>query len=718
MLTDTSHRPVKPEGRQGRLVAIRTALLAIAFAAAIAAVLLVDLIPSQRVALDSGDVSTVTILAPADLSFESAIKTKAARDAAAASVAEIYDPPDTSVARQQEVRARQILDYVTTVRQDAFASDTDKAAQIAAITDVELPPAVVEGIVGFSDEDWQEVRDDVLRVLTRAMQGEIRASQVDDISQRVVPTLVSYSLSHEQSTAVQAIAGGLVRPNTFFNAVETDKARERARDSTPAVTVTVRRGEAIVRSGDRVGATQVETLDAFGLRQQAVRWEQVIGTAGFALLVTFILIRLITRIHPDFWARRRAPVVTLALIAIFAAVGKLMLPSSAGQVIPYFYPLPALSMFLTVFFGPALGVAVGVVFSLIAAFLTGGSLEMLVYVLSGTLVGVLALGHAERIKSFLLAGLAVALTNGVIIVLFGLLAPNPDWVRLAVRMLVGLVMGGLSASLALAAFLALGTLLDVVTPFQLMELSRPTHPLLRQLLLKAPGTYHHSILVSNMAEEAAERIGADALLVRVGGYYHDIGKIVQPFYFAENRIGDVNPHEVLDPRTSAQIIISHVKDGIDLANKYRLPSAIRDFIPEHQGTGLALAFYRMAVSAAGDGHDNGRESSQIQVREEDFRYPGPRPRTRETAIVMLADSCEARVRSAQPGSPEEIEQIIRDTIDSKTAEGQLDDADLTLRDLQEIRGAFFDTLRGLFHPRVKYPAPVKVKGPYGREITR
>jgi putative nucleotidyltransferase with HDIG domain len=216
-----------------------------------------------------------------------------------------------------------------------------------------------------------------------------------------------------------------------------------------------------------------------------------------------------------------------------------------------------------------------------------------------------------------------------------------------------------------------------------LELSRPTHPLFRQLLLKAPGTYHHTILVANMGEEAAERIGADGLLTRVGTYYHDIGKTVRPYFFTENRVGHVNPHERLDPRTSARIIISHVQDGLDLAEKHRLPSAIRAFIPEHQGTGIVLAFYRMAVKAASD---NGN-SNPSEVREEDFCYPGPKPQSRETAITMLADGCEARVRSMEPGSAEEMEEIIADTIRARLEEGQLDES-------------------------------VKVKGPDGREIVR
>jgi hypothetical protein len=311
--------------------------------------------------------------------------------------------------------------------------------------------------------------------------------------------------------------------------------------------------------------------------------------------------------------------------------------------------------------------------------------------------------------AFLQAGLAVALTNAAVIVLFGLLGTEQDAVKVAIDALAGMVMGGLAASLALAAFLGLSAVLHLTTPFQLMELARPNQPLFRQLLLKAPGTYHHTLLVSNMAEEAANRVGADGLLARVGSYYHDIGKTVRPYFFTENRIGEENPHERLDPQTSAQIVISHVPDGMDLAEKYRLPATIRAFIPEHQGTGLALSFYRQAVNAAGEGES---------VPEEGFRYPGPRPQSKETAIVMLADSCEARTRSMKPGSIDEMDQIIRETIKYKLDTGELDECDLTLRDLETIRSAFLDVLQGVFHPRVQYPEPVKVKGADGREIIR
>jgi hypothetical protein len=378
------------------------------------------------------------------------------------------------------------------------------------------------------------------------------------------------------------------------------------------------------------------------------------------------------------------------------------------SVIPYLYPLPALSMILSILFGPALGLASGVVVALLGGYVAGGSIEIVAYLLIGTLMGGLSLGQADRLKAFLRAGVAVALANAVTIILFGLLLSEQDLVRVSINAMVGLVSGGLATSLALAAFFALSSLLDVITPFQLMELSRPTHPLFRQLLLKAPGTYHHTLLVANMAEEAAVRIGADGLLARVGTYYHDIGKTARPFFFTENRVGNVNPHERLDPYTSAQIIMGHVSDGLDLARKHRLPSAIAAFIPEHHGTGMVLAFYRIALKEAGDDANS--------VRKEDFTYPGPKPQSRETAILMLADSSEARVRSAEPDSIEEIDQIISDTIRGKRDDGQLDESDLTLRDLKEIRAAFLSVLKGVFHPRVKYPEPVKVIGVNGREV--
>ena len=731
MLNDTSIWRGPPSGKRSaadqaarsRLVgAVWAIVWGLLLAAVISAVLLIDFLPSNRVILNAGDVSTQDISAPYDLTYESAIKTKQAQDAQAALVQDIYDPPDPSVARQQEIRARQILDYISTVREDAYAAPEEKMGSIGSIPDLDLSPTVIGHALALSEDDWQEVVDETVRVLIRAMQGEIRESQVSAV-RRSLPTLISIRLTDGQADVVEAIAAGLVTANTSQNVARAEEARQQARDDTPPVVVTIRKGETIVRNGSLVRPLDIEELDAFGLRQQAVHWQSVVGTVLLAITATILLELAIFRLQPVLWTRARTAVAIFLLIAIFVALSKLMLPIP-DSIVPYLYPLPALSMLLAILFGPALGLTIGVIVGLLGAFVSGGSLEITIYLLVGTLMGALCLGQADRMRAFLRAGLIVGLSNAAVILAFGLLEPDQDLLKISIDALVGLVAGGVAASLALAAFLALSAFLDLITPFQLMELSRPTHPLFRRLLLKAPGTYHHTLLVSNMAEEAAERIGADGLLARVGTYYHDIGKTVRPYFFTENRVGGVNPHERLDPRTSAQIIISHVQNGLDLADKFRLPSAIRAFIPEHHGTGLVLAFYRMAVQAARGGGPAGDlsaspdEHAGREVREEDFRYKGPKPQSRETAITMLADSCEARVRSAEPDSMEDMDGIIVETIKAKLDEGQLDDSDLTLRDLREIRSAFLNVLQGVFHPRVKYPEPVKVKGPDGREVIR
>jgi putative nucleotidyltransferase with HDIG domain len=305
------------------------------------------------------------------------------------------------------------------------------------------------------------------------------------------------------------------------------------------------------------------------------------------------------------------------------------------------------------------------------------------------------------VNAVLWAGVYVGLVNTGIITIFNLSATvSGDAANIGMLILEGILNGIFSAGLALIGLFAIGSLFGITTSIQLLDLGRPTQPLLRQLLLKASGTYHHSLMVSNLAEQAAERIGADSLLVRVMAYYHDIGKMQRPYFFIENQPeGMTNVHEKLDPQISAQIIISHVTDGLDLANKYRLPQALKDGIAQHQGTGLVRFFYYQAVEAA---KERGGE-----VDEAKFRYPGPKPQTKETGILMLADVSETTVRALKPRSAAEIDEIVQKAIAHHLDTGQLDECDLTIADLHKIRSAFVDILQGVHHPRIKYPEQVK-----------
>jgi len=350
-------------------------------------------------------------------------------------------------------------------------------------------------------------------------------------------------------------------------------------------------------------------------------------------------------------------------------------------------------MLLTALLGPHVAMMVAIVLSLAVGFLAGGSLELTAFTLVGGLVASLSLYRVEKLNAFLRAGAYVALANLGVVFAFRLHSGHYDTLGLLTLAAASVVNGGLSASLTLGSFFLLGNVFGITTSLQLMELARPNHPLFQQLLLKAPGTYHHSIIVSNMAEQAAEQIGADPLLARVGAYYHDIGKILRPYFFVENQMDEVNVHEDLDPITSAQIVIAHIKDGLDLAKKYRLPQRIRDIIAQHHGTTMATYFYHQACQA----------SDEQGVREEEYRYAGPKPQTREAAIVMLADGVEAAVRANHPSSPEEIERLVRKIINDRLLAGELDGCDLTLRDLDKIKSVFTNILQGIFHPRIKYP---------------
>jgi putative nucleotidyltransferase with HDIG domain len=261
-------------------------------------------------------------------------------------------------------------------------------------------------------------------------------------------------------------------------------------------------------------------------------------------------------------------------------------------------------------------------------------------------------------------------------------------------MLYGLANGILSAALTLAGFFVMGGVFGVTTTLHLQDLSRLDHPLLQELLRRAPGTYHHSIMVANLAEQAAERTKANSALVRVGAFYHDIGKMKRPPFFTENQEG-VNPHDSLDPYSSARIIVSHVSDGLELARRYRLPHRIRDFIAEHHGDRVVKGFYLKAKEQADDEADT--------VETKPFQHKGPRPRSRETGIVMLADAVEATSSALRPNTEKAIEKLVNSLIEEHLTEGQLDDSDLTLGDVRLIRASFIETLKGRFHLRVKYP---------------
>lgn len=671
---------------------MRLVLSGIALAAVTGVVIVQPLLPTGRVVLEEGDIAPEDIRAPRRVTYDSAIRRAEEQEQEAAQVAPIYTSPDPAFARQQLDRAREVLDYLGSVRADTLASKGQKRAWVLAVPELsDLSPQMIDSLLALSDESWDRIQLETLAVIGQMMRQEIREGKVEEARERV-RRAISLDLSNEEADVTTALAKSFLKPNAFLDPQATAQAKARAREEVGPVVRTFETGQIIVREGERVDALDIEALDQLGLRQPHVKWTDFISGGLLAILEVVTLYIYLARFQPDVLGNGQQLLLLVLLTTLFTLMVGLMVPS--GTVLRYLSPAPALAMLTATTLGRPVGVATAIFLSGAGGVIADNSLELTIYAALGGLVAALALNRVERIGELFRAGAFVAIAHLGVLAVFHLPQDFVQPTELIVSALAGIANGGLSASLALGGLFLIGPLFDIITTMRLIELSRPENPLLQRLLREAPATYHHSLMVANLAEQAAESIGANALLVRVGAYYHDVGKLVRPYFFTENQADGINPHDRLDPQTSAEILIGHVTDGIELAKRYHLPSRVRDFIPEHHGSNRVSFLYDKAVQLAGDPE---------LVDESKFRYPGLKPGSKETALVMLADGCEAAVRSARPDSDEEIAKIVNHIIDQRVSDGQFSESDLTLHDLDVVRQVFISALKGTFHPRIQYP---------------
>ena len=683
-----------PGDRRRWWVWTRLILLAAALAAATGFIMAGPLLPTGQVLLEQGDVALDTIRAPHSLVYDSRIRQQEEQQRAAAAVSPIYSSPYGDLARQQLERSREVLDYVGSVRADSLASRPQSRAWVLAVDEFsDLTPEETDRLLDLSNDSWDRVQLETIAVVGQIMRQEIREGQVGE-AQRRIPRMIGLDLSEGEAAVASALAQAFVVPNSFLDSEATAQAQAEAREAVGPVTRRFEEGQVLVREGDPVSALDIEVLDEYGLRRPRARWTEFVGAGILAVLGVALLFSYLGRFEPRVVWSGQQPLLFVLLNIVFVIGSGFMVP--AGGVLRYLAPVPALAMLLTATLGRHAGVASAVYLGVVCGVVAGGSLEMAIYATLGGLIAALALDRVERIGELFRAGALVALVHVTVLGVFFLVEDGNQTSELLLSSLAAIGNGGLSSSLALGMLFLVGPLFDVITTMRLIELSRPEHPLLQRLLREAPATYHHSLMVANLAEQAAESIGANALLVRVGAYYHDIGKIARPYFFIENQADGLNPHDRLDPETSAEVIVGHVGDGIELARRYGLPSRIRAFIPEHHGDGPVSFLYLKAVELAGD---------DGLVDEERFRYPGRKPQSRETALVMLADGCEAAVRAARPGSGEEVAEIVNRIIDKRIEDGQLRESGLTLQDVEVVRREFVSALRGTFHPRIEYPEP-------------
>ena len=643
--------------------------------------------------LKPGDVSPKDFQAPITLQYTSVVLTNSARDAAEKSVAPIYAPPEPSIARHQIERLRAVLQYITLVRNDENATPEQKAADIAALSDIKLNPDTITSILELPDPRWEAIQQESLSVLEQVMRNPIKEQDVVS-TQRSLPSLVSLALNAEQAKLVAELVSPFVVSNSLLSKELTQAARQTARDAVPPVVQEYKAGEIIIPRGEIITPVEFEALQQFELIEKASPWQNYAGAAALVVMIAaFVSLYFSRRLLP-FQFEARSLILVALIFIIFIVSARLVIPNRT--VLPYAFPVAALGLLIGTLFGLETGIVFSVALSFLASYNLPNMLDLTPYYLLSSLTGVLVLGNARRVWTFYRAGMAAAGAGIAMLLAFRFPFVQMDPIALLQLPGAALFSGLASSSIALLLQYFLAQSLGLTTALQLIEISRPDFPLLQFFLRNAPGTYQHSLQVANLAEQAAEAIGADALLTRVGALFHDVGKSLNPMFFVENQPQDqLNTHEDLAPDESAQAIIAHVNDGVMLAHKHRLPRRIDDFILEHHGTMITRYQYNQAVEAAG--------GDASQVDKEQFRYPGPAPRSRETALLMLADGSEARARAERPEDEEAIRNIVRSTIEVAQKQGQLDNTQLTLRDLSLITNVFVNILRGTHHPRISYP---------------
>lgn len=513
----------------------------------------------------------------------------------------------------------------------------------------------------------------------------------------------------------------LIKPNVTYDFTETENRRKIARENVKPVMISINKGEMIIRDGEKVEKRHIVILDA--IVESESDYNIYFAYQGILLLIVImtyaIYIFSIRNIKKLTLSNKDLLFIGLTVL-FFSAFTKIFLFLTNAlvnefTVIPepaykFILPVVAGAMLVRIVINSESAVIYAIISSIFTGIMVGGDIFFSLFIFIGSLIGAHLVAHTKQRSTIVYAGFIVSLVNALTIISIYLSRLNllsqdilttitVDTKTMVFNVIFGFSAGIISSVVVLGITPLVELLFRYTTDIKLVELSNLEHPLLKEMVIRAPGSYHHSIIVGSLAEAAATAIGSNPLLARVSAYYHDIGKIKKPNYFIENITDGNNPHDRLTPHMSALILISHVKDGVDLARRYRLGQEIIDIIMQHHGTHLISYFHQRALEMA-------ENTKGMTVEEKNFRYPGPKPQTREAGIVLLADNVEAASKVLSDPKPARIESMVQNIINRIFLDGQLDQCELTLKDLDAISRSFTQVLTGIFHQRIDYPEPV------------
>jgi len=669
-----------------------------------------------------GQVAQADIRARVSFSVVDDERTRAAKDAASAAAPSVYKldlspfarTTDNLKAALAEVAAPAKYEDIAPANAQALgikrefydalkAAGTDWTPQTLPLTVAEAVDAIVkDGCIAASDAKLEEQRTKADGVTI--LQGDQRRFQ--PLSALIKQQDLKTAFKRELAKRIQnpQVAGALadyfepsLKPFLFYDEAASAAAKKAAAESTAEVPQYFDRGDVIVRRDSLIDTPQIKMLE----REQVVyastmpprdRWSRLLGMVITVFFLVWLFGAYVSRYEPRVLTRRIRILVLMALAVALVAITRLFVWSPPFR---HLIPMALFAMTVAVAYNPLFAVGYTLFLAVLVGITAGGDFALSMSLFLGSIMGVLVIGRVHTRTTPLLAGVSAGIGTFVATWGTGLLFHAEHDYKLTLS----------DSTYGLLNGLACGALITVILPFvertfrvmtelSLLELVDLNKPILRRMALEAPGTYNHSLMVGNIADSAAEVIGANRLLARAAGYYHDIGKLTKPDYFVENRGTAASRHYNLSPTMSTLIIVSHVKDGVEIAKEHRLPTPILDVIAEHHGTTLVEYFYREAIEQAEDAD---------QVSDQSFHYPGPRPHTREAAIVMLADSIESASRTVTEPTPAKLEHLVCDICRTKLDDGQFDECGLTMSDLRLVEISLTKSLAGIFHSRIKYP---------------
>lgn len=580
-----------------------------------------------------------------------------------------------------------ISNYFDTIRDykiQTNLSNNRKTELIKENLEFDLENEDIANMLRMEYTDLNTFENTLLDLINQIMGVGIQDEDLEYEKENISTSLENLNLSDTQKAMGVTLISQTIKANKFVDEVETERIRNIAVNNVEDIVV--KENEIIALKGDTIDRQKYELIRDSGLLKDSHE-RDIDSKIGIGLLVIIGVITLAGYIfffNRDIWKNNRL----LVLIIIMTLT--ILLSHGLYTVSPYILPVPTGGLLVSILINPILGIIVNVFLSLFLGLVYNLDTGFIAMSLMGGSLAIIAISLQKQRSNILLSGIIMAFVNIAVITSFGLIK-GLGARDIIVRDFQVFLNGILTIILTIGSLPLWENLFSILTPIKLLELSNPNHPLLKRLLVEAPGTYHHSLMVGNLSEAAADAIGANSLLVRVGAYYHDIGKLYKPYYFKENQFGMSNPHDLLEPHECAKIIIEHVDQGLKMAKEKKLPKEIIDFIDEHHGTTTVAYFYYKA-----------REKDP-SVDIEDFRYKGKKPQTRETALVMLADSVEAAVRSIKEPSRENVSEMVNKVVKGKVDDAQLDECDITNKDINTAINTFINILLGIYHDRIEYP---------------